>query len=904
VKEWVPDDLKKGRIPPQLRSDKFRFIKTDSRKKRAIEKGWSPMGKDHNPKTNYSHLSPEFQDYIKKTGDYGVPCGINGLIVIDCDFPKSLKTGSRIMDKPILAEELWKNLPRTFEVQSGSGGFHFYYFCHEITEKITIQKEKVHYGEIQALGQMVMGPGSGHPSGKRYIITNPDEVAEVTKEQIMRAISKYYHTPKKIKPIPTGGRQDFTISVIPGFPWGLEDKGDGTYRGSHPIHGSENKTNFVIDLTKGAGGSWFCHRDQCGGGPKQLLAIIEKIDSCEKHQNEKSLKLSRRKYQATMERAVVLGLAEPPKRGRPTKESRHGVDFIDMADRFVNEFHVRTMRGPRIVFLYNPIKGKYKPNGEERIREEVTRWADEAGERVTSNDLREIIERVKNLTLTDPEEFDSNPNIIHFANGYLDINTGILHEFSPDVVTLTALPTKYDPTARAPRWERFIMEVLQDEDIPIVQEYCGYVLYENSKFQKMLIALGSGSNGKGVLFRTIGEIVGKENRTTVSLNDFRNRFRTADLLGKLLNLSLDISDTEISQTGFLKGMSGEDEVVLEWKGKDPIRVKIKTKSVFSTNNMPITKDHSKGFYRRWIIIEFLNEFFGDKKDPDLESKLLSEKEGILNWMLEGLYRLLKNNHFTNEPDEEKARTLWLCHSTRIPRFIFQHIEITGNIDNYIFKSDMHKEFNIFNHDGKTLKETDFNSYFIPACHVIEPEKPVKSGKTRVGKKSSRHVWRGVRWKLSEGDGDFPIGTKEFLGRVLPIKKKFRTRRKVIGQKIHNKMPRTQKQVVPDISEKPSETPYNDDPRLKPTHKQIMELMINFAENGGSGGGEDYLVAGRLNMTKEQIGPWISDLTNWGYLQPHKTIPYLFFPIKQPSQDPRSDPGGSGTSGPPGGGERA
>ena len=81
--------------------------------------------------------------------------------------------------------------------------------------------------------------------------------------------------------------------------------------------------------------------------------------------------------------------------------------------------------------------------------------------------------------------------------------------------------------------------------------------------------------------------------------------------------------------------------------------------IFSANLIPKTKDDTTAFFRRWIIINFPNQFLPDnpKTDKDLTKKLTTQEElsGFFNWTLKGLKRLLKNGKFSSGKSVEETR---------------------------------------------------------------------------------------------------------------------------------------------------------------------------------------------------------------------------------------------------------
>ena len=77
------------------------------------------------------------------------------------------------------------------------------------------------------------------------------------------------------------------------------------------------------------------------------------------------------------------------------------------------------------------------------------------------------------------------------------------------------LPVKYVPKAPAPdRWLTFLHELLDDADIPTLQEYLGYCLIPSTKGQKMMLIVGKGGEGTTKQWGLPGTIAGL---TSVSL---------------------------------------------------------------------------------------------------------------------------------------------------------------------------------------------------------------------------------------------------------------------------------------------------------------------------------------------------------------------------------------------------
>ena len=83
-------------------------------------------------------------------------------------------------------------------------------------------------------------------------------------------------------------------------------------------------------------------------------------------------------------------------------------------------------------------------------------------------------------------------------------------------------------------------------------------------------------------------------------------------------------------------------------------------SNFLSNHKPVIKGKDHGIWRRIKLIPFTTRITDDKRDPYLEQKLLAEKSGILNWLIEGLLRWRREGLavpavITNATDEYRGR---------------------------------------------------------------------------------------------------------------------------------------------------------------------------------------------------------------------------------------------------------
>lgn len=236
-------------------------------------------------------------------------------------------------------------------------------------------------------------------------------------------------------------------------------------------------------------------------------------------------------------------------------------------------------------------------------------------------------------------------------NGMLDWQTGNIVPWSPEFTTTISFDVDYDPTATCPRFEQYMSEWLPSETVRnVVQEFIGYCLIPNTKFRKALFLYGKGKNGKSMLLEFLQKFFG-EHKSTLSYDGLFQRFGTANLKGKLVNIFDDTTVSFTKDTGIVKNLVAGGTISAEFKGRDHFTFTNVARFIFSAQETPKTSDHSDAWYDRWIFVKFPNKFrASNEKKTEIETAMEEELPGIFNWMVEGLKRLMENDGFTNSTE--------------------------------------------------------------------------------------------------------------------------------------------------------------------------------------------------------------------------------------------------------------
>ena len=270
------------------------------------------------------------------------------------------------------------------------------------------------------------------------------------------------------------------------------------------------------------------------------------------------------------------------------------------------------------------------------------------------------------------------------------------------------------------------------------QEILGYLLIPDNRAQKSFVIVGKAGAGKSVLLLVVNKILlGQENVSNVSWQSLNERFKTAELFGKLANIFADLPTKNIDDNGIFKALVGEDYLTVERKHEHPFSFQPYARLLFSCNKIPKNYgDRSEGFYRRLIIIRFKKAVDEKKKDPDLVNKFEMEADGIFQFALEGLRRLMKNNFRFSETQENfDELQAYREDSNSVLSFIKDMCELDANAETG--RTEMYNRYKAYCQDSgmSAFSQKSFNG------EIEANFKDVTKAKDSLGK---RRTWRGIR----------------------------------------------------------------------------------------------------------------------------------------------------------------
>ncbi len=311
---------------------------------------------------------------------------------------------------------------------------------------------------------------------------------------------------------------------------------------------------------------------------------------------------------------------------------------------------------------------------------------------------KEILDVLKDNLYKKNQSINVNPKLINVRNGILDIDTFELLPHTPKEIFTYQINANYNPNAKCEKFEKFLKEVLVKEDtlepddelIRLIQQFIGYCLYTKTPFHECMMLYGVGRNGKSVLVFVIIELF-QGMISQVHFEDIgEDRFATADLAGKLVNVSSEFGVNARISDGRIKGIVAGDELRAQRKHQPAFEFRPYAKHIITTNNLPRSRDKSLGFFSRFNIVPFHRIFLTQKeidnleddglketclvRNTFLEEELKKELDGILLWAIYGLKDLLKNKGFCYSEQVEKLKNAFKVRCSSVESFMNERVD--------------------------------------------------------------------------------------------------------------------------------------------------------------------------------------------------------------------------------------
>lgn len=297
-------------------------------------------------------------------------------------------------------------------------------------------------------------------------------------------------------------------------------------------------------------------------------------------------------------------------------------------------------------------------------------------------------------------------NYINCKNGIIDINKNKLIPHDPKYKLQVQFNANYTEDWKSKfeksRFKKFLETTLDEDDILTMQQAFGLFLSPHAReVEKVFLLKGSGSNGKSVMFDIMESLIDKKYISGVGLGDFGQEFIISMMEGKHTNIVRD-DDFERTIHKHFKSIATGEEVCVNRKNKDHVRLAFNLTMFFGLNGLPNSKDKSYGFFRRPIIIQFDNTFGTEKevergkakyiKDTTIGKSIIDhELDIVFNWAYEGL-KIVKDNNWNIEQSQKSIDEMEQYREETDTVYAFYRNYITEMIGNKILAKKLYEQY--------------------------------------------------------------------------------------------------------------------------------------------------------------------------------------------------------------------
>ena len=238
------------------------------------------------------------------------------------------------------------------------------------------------------------------------------------------------------------------------------------------------------------------------------------------------------------------------------------------------------------------------------------------------------------------DEWDADPWLLNTIGGVVDLKTGRMrsHERTDRMTKVTTAT----PGGDCPTWKQFIDEVTGgDQELQAyLQRMVGYALTGSTQEHALFFLYGTGANGKSVFVNTLATILG-DYATNAPMDTFmetrsdRHPTDMAGLRGARFVAAIETEQGKRWAESKLKNLTGGDKISARFMRQDFFEFFPQFKLFVAGNHRPAIRNIDEAMKRRLHLIPFTITVPPERRDKNLQQKLLAERDGILAWAVQG-----------------------------------------------------------------------------------------------------------------------------------------------------------------------------------------------------------------------------------------------------------------------------
>lgn len=308
------------------------------------------------------------------------------------------------------------------------------------------------------------------------------------------------------------------------------------------------------------------------------------------------------------------------------------------------------------------------------MEQNAEEYRDYVLKRRSTSRIEAVLKEAAPGVLIDVKELDADGYLLNTPAGTVDLRTGQIRAHNPkDYCTkITAVAPS---TKGVDAWNEFLDKLtVGEKDLArYLQEVAGTCAVGAVKREELIIATGTGGNGKStffnLLFRVLGDYSGMLSAEVFTTYNRKNKSpEYAELRGKRFIIAAELEEGTRLDTSTVKKLCSTDPIMAEKKFKDPFTFIPSHHVILYTNHLPKVGTSDSGTWERLVVVPFLAKFRGQSGEiKDYTSYLFDRCAGaVLAWIIEGARRVIANGFMIDRPEqvedaitEYKSESDWL-----------------------------------------------------------------------------------------------------------------------------------------------------------------------------------------------------------------------------------------------------
>lgn len=296
-----------------------------------------------------------------------------------------------------------------------------------------------------------------------------------------------------------------------------------------------------------------------------------------------------------------------------------------------------------------------------------------------------------------PGFFDAAPRGVCFADCWATAREGevIAEPHAPEHRATHALGVPYLAGGGVGQWTDMLRQVFQrraldaegrdvgvddeevDAAIALLQEFAGASLVGMATtYAVSLVLVGPGNDGKSRVLNVLRALFPTTAVCSIAPHAWSRGFLLAELAGKRLNVVSELPSGDVQDGDRFKQVVAGDAMTAERKYEAPFTLVPEAGHVFACNELPGTRDQSKGFWRRFAVIPCTRSFKAHEEVKDIDRRVIrDELAGIAAWALDGAARLQRAGRYTTPKASEDAKSEWQQDSDQVRQWVGAHCTV-------------------------------------------------------------------------------------------------------------------------------------------------------------------------------------------------------------------------------------